>query len=240
MVLANLATANQLAGNLDRARSSLEQLQDVWQPQWPDLSKEQLAWYREVERYHLLLVRLRWREAQGRSAGRRPLDQVDPLFPRLGPPVHFVGEGGKYEVGRIAASEQKKLPADAVAVVQQLLIWLPDDTRLYWLLGELLNARGLVADAAAVLDECVLLFRGHSPDLVAHRRLLKGARPKPAEQKVDLLPPTAAAEAPPAGWAPRTGQLVLVGTLAGLVVILLGYLQVRELRRRRRHKQPSP
>jgi tetratricopeptide (TPR) repeat protein len=238
LLLGNLATANQLAGNLDRARSALEQLQDAWPQQWPGLGTEQLAWYRQVERYHLKLVRLRGREIQRLPGRRRLPDQVDALFGPVDSPVRFVSESGKYEPGRIAAAERKKLPGNAVAVVQQLLIWLPDDTRLYWLLGELLNAQGDVTDAATVLDDCMFMPRGNFSDLVEHRRLLKEARP--AEAAMDFLPQPAPAAAPTTGWAPRTGQLVLVGTLAGLVVLLLGYLQVRELRRRRRQKQPLP
>src|SRR5262249_49978936 len=59
MVLANLATAHQLAGRLDRAMSYLELEKDVWPQEWPGLSKEQLGWAQEVEKYHLRLVRLR-------------------------------------------------------------------------------------------------------------------------------------------------------------------------------------
>ena len=52
-------------------------------------------------------------------------------------------------------AERKKLPANAVAVVQQLALWLPADGRLLWQLGELANVHGDVRTAAAILEGCV-------------------------------------------------------------------------------------
>jgi len=59
MVFANLATAHQLAGRLDRALSYLQQVKDFWPREWPGLSREQLKWYERVEKYHLRLVGFR-------------------------------------------------------------------------------------------------------------------------------------------------------------------------------------
>ena len=39
------------------------------------------------------------------------------------------------------------LPPDGYQIVAQLLVWSPNDDRLYWQLGELLNAMGSVQDA---------------------------------------------------------------------------------------------
>src|SRR5205823_3935266 len=91
-------------------------------------------WFKQAERYQLTLLRLRMREGFGRRAGGRPVPatDVDALFG-----VRFIGPSGEYEAGKIADAERSKLPADAVAIVQQLLLWFPDDTRLLWLLGEL-------------------------------------------------------------------------------------------------------
>src|SRR5207244_13193671 len=77
MVFANLATAEQQAGQLERAVNHLEQAQDVWPQEWPNVSAEQLRWYRQAEKYHLILVRHRW--AQGRPAALAQ-PQLDPLF----------------------------------------------------------------------------------------------------------------------------------------------------------------
>ena len=57
--------------------------------------------------------------------------------------------------GRLHA---KKLPADDVAIVQQLAVWLPNDARLLWLLAELANAHGDVRTAAAIMDGVVTEF----------------------------------------------------------------------------------
>src|SRR5438094_1487481 len=125
MVFANLAAAEQQVGQLERAVSHLEQAQDVWPQELPGLSQEQLRWFRQAEKYHLLLARHRWAQAR-RSAQSQP--SLDPLFVKDGQPVLYVGDNGQYEAGKIAASERAKLPPDTLAIVQQLLIWLPDDT----------------------------------------------------------------------------------------------------------------
>ena len=53
-------------------------------------------------------------------------------------PVRFANDGGIYQPGALATAERAKLPPDAIAIVQQLLLWYPTDSRLYWLLGETL------------------------------------------------------------------------------------------------------
>jgi hypothetical protein len=60
----------------------------------------------------------------------------------------------------------------------QLLLWLPLDNRLYWLYGELLNARGQVVLAADVFRELVE-GRRYAPgrELRLHYRILEEARP---------------------------------------------------------------
>ncbi len=45
------------------------------------------------------------------------------------------------------------LPPDAFGIVSQLLVWSPNDDRLYWQLGEILNSMGPVAEADALFDE---------------------------------------------------------------------------------------
>src|SRR5207244_13551603 len=185
--------------------------------------------------------------SRARAAGHGTLDNLVPPSPpsalaggegRVGGstgPVRFVGESGQYEAGKLAATERAKLPAEALAIVQQLVIWLPEDTRLYWLLGELYNASGDIAAAARIFDECVGNVRRFSaPDLRAHRLVVQEARPKDTGA---LLEPAAAPRAPaeptPApgslpSWLPDSRQLVVVGGIAFLVVVLLGYFQIRE------------
>jgi hypothetical protein len=91
----------------------------------------------------------RWKEAEAlhlklvrlrMREGKKPADAPDDLF---GP----------------------KPPTNALALAQQLALWLPADGRLLWLLGELAYALGDVRSAAAILDGCVIEFALPSPTL---------------------------------------------------------------------------
>lgn len=164
---ANLGTAFQLSGDLDRAADALE-----------DAVRLAPEKGRDAEKWHLRLVRLRLKE---RPAANAPTT-LDDLFG-----VAYSGEPAK-----LADAEKKKLPADALAVVQQLALWLPADGRLLWQLGELANALGDVRTAAAVLDGCVTEFALNSPDLRRRRQLYRAAadelanNPEHEEHKVLL------------------------------------------------------
>jgi hypothetical protein len=68
-----------------------------------------------------------------------------------------------------------KPPADAVALVQQLALWLPADGRLLWQLGELANSHGDVRTAAAILDGCVTELNLGDPELRRRRLTLRTA-----------------------------------------------------------------
>jgi tetratricopeptide (TPR) repeat protein len=214
--LTTLGTAYQMRGQLSEAPRYLEAAQDFPpDSQWLDSVRLTRPWLQTLERAQLKLLRLRLREGQGRPArGQRPAVDVDELFP-----VKFVGPSGKYEAGKIADDEKAKLPADAVAVVQQLLLWTPEDTRLYWLLGELYNARGDLTSADAIFEECVWSRRYNAEPLREHRLAVKEAI------KAQAPPPPP----PPEDWRPSTTKLVIVGVTAGLVLLALGYYQAREL-----------
>lgn len=54
-----------------------------------------------------------------------------------------------------AGLDRKKLPANDVALVQQLALWFPADARLLWLLGELCALHGDTRTAASILEGCV-------------------------------------------------------------------------------------
>ena len=90
------------------------------------------ARWKPFEEAQLKLVRLRLKEPKNTST-------VDDLF---GVPVD-------------GPASRPKLPADDVAIVQQLAVWLPNDARLLWLLAELANAHGDVRTAAAILEGVV-------------------------------------------------------------------------------------
>src|SRR5207245_5483150 len=101
---------------------------------------------------------------------------------------------GKYHPGRLAAAESKKLPADAVAIVQQLALWLPADGRLLWQLAELANAHGDVKTAAAIMDGCVTEFAMSNPELRQHRQVTRAAADELAKNKVSVETAKAAHE----------------------------------------------
>jgi hypothetical protein len=146
------------------------------------LTDQQLEWYKRLERdYYLPFLRQRRNEAIARKASVR--DGLDPIFPtaakRKQSPVQFVGESGKFEAGTIAAAEKAKLPKDAIAVVQQLVLWDPDDNRLLWQLAELYNAAGNMRAANALMDLCVNAPRQYTnPELLDHRRTIQTALPE--------------------------------------------------------------
>ncbi len=151
-IVANLGTAWQHAGNLDQAAEALRQAVELAPKK-----------FREAEMLHLNLVRLRQRQP-------RDHQELDDLFG-----VRFVGESGRFEPGKLAAVERKKLPPDAVARMQQLCLWLPHDGRLLWQLGELANAHGDVRAASDIFETCVGQFALGSRTLREHRLQVREA-----------------------------------------------------------------
>jgi tetratricopeptide (TPR) repeat protein len=191
----------------------------------------QLLWFREVETYQLKLLKLRAKAPRSRQA-------IDPLFDDGGnspKPVRFVGENGNYEPGQLAAAEQAKLPKNAVAIVEQLLLWLPNDPDpgLEWLLGELLSATGDVGAKRVFRNLGERLGKRAPEELDAHRKIVQDWQPK-GDPVPDPTPePRSQQPAQPQTWMPNPWQTLAVGFAAGLVVALLGYWQVREILRRR-------
>jgi hypothetical protein len=226
LTLANLITAHQLNGQLDRAFAYLIQVKGGRPRELPGVSKEQLDWYARADSFHWKLVDLRYRESLKRApSSSRELITLDDL---LG--VRFVGASGQYEGGQLAAEQREKLPRDAVAIVQQLLLWLPNDSRLYWLFGELLNAAGDLEHAKTVFDECRDVRRRFDPEeLRAHRQIIDEAL------SARVTSPSNAGS----GWLPDRNQLIAGGSIAGLIIMVLVYLQFREFRRRRQGVSPS-
>jgi tetratricopeptide (TPR) repeat protein len=231
MAFANLASAHQLAGRIDRAINYMLEVKYAWPAEWPGFTKQQLRWLRVAEDYHLKLVRLRNAEIVRRGQGSKSAEGLDNLFGDEKGPVRFAGASGKYEAGKIDPKERARLPKDALAIVQQLLLWFPEDTRLLWLLGELYNAEGDINSAAKLLDDCVYIRNYPDTDLRKHRQIVQEARPK--GDRLAAEPPGAETTESQFGWLPDKQHLLLVGGLASLVVAALAYLQIREIRRRR-------
>jgi hypothetical protein len=156
-ILANLGTAWQLLGDLRQAESALEQAVRL-------APGKQLPF----EEAHLKLVR---------SRSKAQATDLDDLFG-----VRFLGEKDVYEPGKLAAAQMKKLPNKAVAITQQLALWLPADGPLLWQLAELANAHGDIRNGAAMMEGCITQFGMNNPTLRKHRQALRDAienLPKP-------------------------------------------------------------
>lgn len=214
--LANLGALFFATGQLQEAESHQGASLAAFPSPWPGKPAEGV-WYWAVEKAQLQLNRSRLAETGARPANRsRPVLEVDPLFP-----VRFVGPSGEYEAGKIADAERDKLPPNAIALVQQLLLWFPEDTRLLWLLGELYNATGDLRAADQVFDDCVGSRRFESPTLREHRRKVKAA-----------LAAQSPVATPAESFLPNQITFWTVILLIGGVILALILLQVREIRKR--------
>jgi tetratricopeptide (TPR) repeat protein len=224
--LTHLGSVHQALGQLREALPNLEAARDVFPDPWPGGSDVARDWFRQAERYQFKLLRLRLQELAGRPQGGRPVPatSVDPLFG-----TRFLGPAGEYVAGKMS-DPGAKVPEDAVAIVQQLLLWFPEDTRLLWQLGELYNASGNLEAASRVLDMCVWSRRYDSPALRDHRRIVQEA--------FDAQAPSAATQSaappPPAEILPITWKVYAVGAAFGLLVLALVAWQVMEWSRRLR------
>jgi len=192
-------------------------------PPLPGCSQEQWDHYRLAERYLLRLLELR----RGEGVRARSWKTVDALFDK----VKFVGPSGEYEAGKLSAENLHELPRDALPIVVQLLDWMPNDARLEWLYGEILNAEGEVNDAGWVLDD----LRGNRslgsiPELSRHRLVLKKAFRAPKEEEPPPPPP----EDPKPVKAGIDWKMLGTGFLAGVLVAAFGGVQLYVWMRRRR------
>ncbi len=233
---AHLAAAQASVGEFSSAQESQQQVLDLWPKNIAEFKAEQpalyklwmdngledrLAFYRQVEELQLILYRVRMREAvaRGKEKSNEGLTPYD-LFGK--PAVKYVGESGNFEVGTIAAQEKAKLPADALRIVQQLVIWNPHDDRLYWQLGELYNAQGGKANieaARAIFYDLVKIKRVRSPEIFKRWEILSE----------HVFPPERKDSKPP--FEVKTLLIGLgVGALAGVFL----YWQIQALRRRKR------
>jgi hypothetical protein len=244
-VLANLAHAHAARGEWEDAVRWHELAAfEVGVPDdLPGATPEQRKWLQKVERqYYAKWLQIHRQRAAAKLPPER--EEVFPLFP-----VKFVSEAGKYEPGKLAAAEKAKLPPDAVAVVQQLILWAPWDTALYWLLAELYAADGRVRPADVIFFQCansrqysnrpLLMEHRHAVGLAADRArraapveapLFDDGPPEPPKREErDLL----------AALHLSAGQLIAVGAVFAAVVLAMLALQVRVIRRRFRGCGPA-
>jgi predicted Zn-dependent protease len=195
----------------------------------PGTTPDQRKWLTRVERQFYS----KWLVINRDRAAKRYAAETEGVFPLF--PVNWVNDAGVYEPGRLADAERAKLPADAVPVVQQLLLWAPGDTGLYWLLAELYAATGRLRQAEVIIRQCVegRQFSNRAV-LMAHRKAVMAAVAElPADTSSD---PVLVPDAPPAAnggdFLPSEGRLIAVGAGFGVLAAVLIGLQVRAVWKR--------
>jgi len=256
LLLANLATAYFYLNELERAAFYQQQALEAWPVRYDELKPAQKhfldggAWsqgdhqlYRPIEEYFLILIRERQAEER---RGQKDYDSLDALFvDKEKNAFRPLNEKGDYEPGKLAAAEKAKLPTNAMVTVQQLLLWLPDDNRLFWFYGELLAAKGDIEAAKNVffkdLEKLV-----HAKEFREHRTILYRTPipPPPALADAKPAPPTVEemkkmldalqSQTPP----PYPTKHIILAFVLGIGVGLFGVWQFRELRRRHQ-RRPS-
>jgi hypothetical protein len=255
----NLAMAYHQWGNLRSASDHLsDTLKRVWPKNWEDLSDEQRAYllsigwnegpFYENRKYELAYLKLldsRKREPKGASLRD---EQVDPLFGD--PAIKYVDDQGKFSPGRVTLAERKKLPADALEIVQQLLVWMPNDLRLKWQLAEVYNASASSGDGKRTLEylkSANLIYEELWKDQYQPRELGERRRTlreyldgyqneKSFPENIDLVDKNKKDDDTPRyNWS---NMAVSFG--AGAVFMLFASWQVREIRRRRQARQSVP
>lgn len=234
-VLANLAHVHAFRGEWQDALRVHEGVRDSDElpADLAHTSPEQRTWLRGVERTHYA----KWLLVHRQRAAAKASPETEDVFPLF--PVKFINEAGAYEPGALAAAERAKLPADAVAVVQQLVLWAPWDAGLYWLLAELYAANGQLREAAIIFDQCADSRQySNRPIFMAHRTAVRDAVAKlPPERTADELvapdptPPAPAGE--PGKFLPSRTAVILGSTAFAGVALLLFGLQVWIILRRR-------
>jgi hypothetical protein len=218
------------------------------------LTKSQLAWLKRVEREYYYPFLAHRAEDSRRKRSRELNEDVDPIFPSAVPPkkaddpFRVAAEQAEYKAGTISDTERKKLPKDAMAIVQQLVLWHPHDARLYWLLGELYNADGDVDSALKILDHCSFNMGYSNPTLLKHRQVLQQAsaaqasqraaelerdRQAAAEEKQREEDDTRKAEEAERDYRKRFWWILSIGVALALMLV---YYQFREVIRRVRRR----
>ncbi len=244
MLLGNLGSAYQASGQYGRAAEYLQQVQDIWPREWPGLSKEQLAWYQELEQSQLRLVKKRYRESLKRTANqgstRRPSgmeDSVDDLFDNAQGPLQYKatmeltglgGAGGNTSTRSFSLNGWQSCSNSCCGFRTT-----PGST------GSLVSSTARTKTwrrRRPFLHECIWTRRYDVPRLQEHRKIVEAGVPKQSGPVLEDM--TFKAESkPPAdtgAWLPERRQIFLVGGVAGTIALALIYLQIREFRHRRR------
>ena len=278
LILANLAMACQQMAEADKNEPDYQkaifyqkEALKLWPHTWKELTEKspklRILWEEIFRNQDPAAAFLRCRTAeeyflkllQSRQARRKATQvSVDALFPLKDSDtktIRYVGDNGKFSPGKLAAGEKAKLPNGdidaALAIVQQLVVWLPMDSRLYWQMGELYNARGGPDDlraAQSIFDELVQNFNERSPEVMKRWPILNNFRIPPGPPRslpITLLEPDNTDNRPkkgtddsnkgssdtqplPLGW-----NTVAIAFGLGFVLAVFGQWQLREILRRR-------
>ena len=216
----------------------------------------ELERFQRIETFFLRLVRHRIRVDRMIKLNKPVEDTVDPIFidedakgDAKPAPVRFLTDEGAFAVGRIAKAEKAKLPKDAVEIVEQLLIWMPHDQRLLWLLGEVVNSS--VMDYAEGDDRNDMIRSANqifakldsfefpqsfAPAIKSRREALAAvakALPERRELKLDFKIDNQILDDKPALSNDDWWRALGVGFVTGLAVGMFAIWQVQEFRRRR-------
>jgi hypothetical protein len=226
------------------------QLDTEMPPTVKGLTAAQRNWWQKLDSQylpHYYMLRLHETEShkglsQTELAKLNETEEVLPLFPLPDSntpktPVRFVNDAGVYQPGHLAAAEQAKLPADAIAIAQQLLLWFPGDTRLYWLLAELYAASNNLRAAATLFERCSWSRQyGNRKVMMEHRTAVQSAVPQdaPPEDAPLTQPgtdPTQTPEPRPPDQAPISMKTIWF--YFGAIGLIVVFAFIRAMSRRR-------
>lgn len=118
-----------------------------------------------------------WQSAGDYSAAIEALEDAV----RLAPPMFKVAEQAHLKLLQSRRNEranselERVVDLNDITTIQRLALWLPNDGRILWLLGESAHATGDVRTAANILDGCVSDFGMKSARLRENRQNYRAA-----------------------------------------------------------------
>ncbi|MSU78861.1 MAG: hypothetical protein EXS16_12300 [Gemmataceae bacterium] len=268
IVWSQYATAHFLSNNADfRTKSAdlMKQALELWPKNEDDVKADLKPFlqnlglvsteynrYRDFDIHLERLIRNRLREERMHQQKKPVEEMVDPIFLEAEgdrKPVRYVNSKGEFEPGKIAEDERKKLPGDAIEIVEQLLLWMPYDQRLLWQLAELFNASAMDLkkddQRNRAIRDAYSIFTEIDPPLNRTRFALKDiqARKERLGKYVEGLKPEQELgiqklgnlfdDDPDAAARREWWRTLTVGGVTGFAVGLFALWQLQEFRRRR-------
>lgn len=203
---------------------------------WKNLDSTYLIYFYKI-RQHETEIRKGLNQAE--LAKVNETEEVLPLFPLSDPkapqtPVRYVNDAGVYQPGHLAAAERAKLPPDAIAIVQQFILWFPGETRLYWLLAELYAASNNLRAADTLFERCSWSRQfGNRKVMMEHRTAVRTVLPKDAPiEDAPLIQPQTESSSTPNPESPPTIGMQMIWYYFGAVGLVVVFAFVRAISRR--------